>query len=265
MPLKSKKPPQSSDLALRARDGIRIAARHWRRPGTRNLIVMVPGFGQNKDTPIMRRCADIFSDYGDVLCLDLRGTGKSEGRYHFGAGEELDVQAALLWAKSRYGSVELMGFSMGAYISLRAAVDNPKLVQRLFFVSGPTRIDDIVLTLGPIRQAIVRFNPEVRKVSRWAGMDMFFRWGSIFRSKPRGQDLAAALKVPISLLVGSRDQLVLPKLSHRVFEAAASKKVWTVFEGGFHAEYLAVMREVEFRAWILKSRKVLGVEKKGKS
>ena len=249
-------------LTLRTGDGIAIAARLQPGPGKAGgtLIIVAPGFSQNKDTPIMRKACDILADYGDVLCLDFRGTGQSGGRYHFGAQEQLDLAAAFRWAKGRYREVELLGFSMGGYIALRAASEYPGYVSRLYLVSAPSHIKDIAYSLGPLRQLLTMpFRPAVRKVRAWAGRDFFFRYGSLRVPMPYGQDLAAKLKnTPTSMLVGGRDQLVLPLLSRRVFEALPQPKFWTKLERGYHAEYIPAMMEREFRDWFLASRKKLG-------
>jgi pimeloyl-ACP methyl ester carboxylesterase len=249
-------------LSLRTSDGLNLSARLLRRRRSgRSLTIQIPGFGQHNDTRIMRRCSEILSDFGDVLCLDLRGTGGSEGRYHFGAEEHRDVEAALDWAARHYPEIEMLGYSMGAYIALRAAAERPKLFKKLYLVSGPTCIEDIARTLGPIRQLGVLLRPELMSVRLWAGGNFFFRWGSVFRPKPRGEEMAKALKTPVSFLTGERDQLVLPKLSRRVYEAVPGKKLWTQFARGYHAEYLTVMREKEFRDWFEMSRAVLSRRK----
>lgn len=267
MPLKIQQLLVEEELTLYASDGMRIAARLWHRGGVKGpLILVAPGFSQNKDTPIMRRTCEILAEFGDVLCVDFRGTGQSAGRYHFGAEEHLDLKAAFLWARRRSKDIELIGFSMGAYIALRAASEFPGFVRRLYLVSGPTSIGGIVRTLGPIRQGLtVLFKPDVLKVKFWAGSDYFFRWGTIFKKKPAGEDLAAALKIPVSFLVGLRDQLVLPRLSRKVYEAVKSRKLWAEFPRGHHAEYLAIMQQFEFREWYLKSRKALSGPKRSRA
>jgi pimeloyl-ACP methyl ester carboxylesterase len=257
-PLAARRP---MELTLRARDGVAIAARLQPGPGKAGgtLIIVAPGFSQNKDTPIMRKACDILASYGDVLCLDFRGTGRSEGRYHFGAQEQLDLEAAFRWAKGRYRETELMGFSMGGYIALRAAAEYPGNVTRLYLVSAPSHIKDIAYTLGPLRQLLsMPFRPAVRKVRAWAGRDYFFRYGSLRLPMPYGQDLAAKLKdTPTSMLVGGRDQLVLSQLSRKIFDALPQPKYWTKLERGYHAEYIPAMLEKEFRDWFLESRKKL--------
>ncbi len=56
-----------------------------------------------------------------TLRFNFRGTGLSEGEHDEGRGEQDDVRAALDWLHTRYGlPVLVVGFSFGAYVSLRA-------------------------------------------------------------------------------------------------------------------------------------------------
>jgi hypothetical protein len=60
-----------------------------------------------------------------VLRFNFRGTGKSEGDYDDGQGELLDALAAVRWMRDRYPDLPLWlaGFSFGAAIAIRAAVE----------------------------------------------------------------------------------------------------------------------------------------------
>ena len=60
-----------------------------------------------------------------VLRFNFRGTENSEGTYDSGVGEVDDVLAAIDWMGKRFDreSVWLAGFSFGAAVSIKAAVD----------------------------------------------------------------------------------------------------------------------------------------------
>jgi alpha/beta superfamily hydrolase len=57
--------------------------------------------------------------------FNFRGVGASEGRFADGAGEAQDAQAVCAWARARYPGAALWlgGFSFGAMVACRAAVD----------------------------------------------------------------------------------------------------------------------------------------------
>lgn len=62
-----------------------------------------------------------------ALRFNFRGTGASEGAWDEGRGELDDALAAVAWARDRYPDKPLWiaGFSFGAAIAIRAAVETP--------------------------------------------------------------------------------------------------------------------------------------------
>lgn len=240
-------------VRVRTSDGLRLTFWLWDQQKVRDkLLIVAPGFAQHHGTNIMKHIARMFRDQRDVLGVDFRGMAGNPGRYGFGHAEQKDLQAAFAWAKKRrYKRVELIGFSMGAYIGLRALAEDPGPVKRFYFVSGPTCIEDVVRTLGPLRQLLAMLLHPLRIKTRvWAGSQYFFRWDLPLRKKPRGEALASKLSVPTHYLIGSADRLVLPKLTRAVHAATRAPKTLTVFEGGQHAEHMAVTEPVKFLAWM---------------
>lgn len=61
-----------------------------------------------------------------ALRFNFRGTGKSDGEYDEGRGELLDALAAVEWMKVRNPGLSLWlgGFSFGAAIAIRAAIES---------------------------------------------------------------------------------------------------------------------------------------------
>src|SRR5689334_10377673 len=118
------------------RDGVRIAANLFKskRKKVSRLILVCPGFAKEKDGyPISELCWYL-TRYGDVLSVDFRGVGNSEGRYSFGAKEYLDLEPYLKWGRKNYRKNILLGLSLGSYHSLRAACTWPNLVDRMLLV-----------------------------------------------------------------------------------------------------------------------------------
>jgi len=216
------------------------------------LLIVAPGFAQHHGTNIMRHLAHTFWQERDVLGVDFRGMAENPGRYSFGRDEQRDLQAAFAWARAmKYKRVELIGYSMGAYIGLRALAEDPGPVQRFYFVSGPTSIEDIVLTGGPLRQVLAFLMHPLRIHTRvWAGSQFLFRWAWPLGGHPDGRELAKKVTVPTHYLIGSDDQLVLPQLTQAVYDAATAPKTLTVFQGGQHAEYMAVTQPGKFLRWM---------------
>lgn len=234
-------------------DGLNLTFWLWDQERVKDkLLIVAPGFMQHHGTNIMKHVAHMFWKDRDVLGVDFRGMAENPGRYSFGRDEAKDLQAAFAWArKMKYKRVELIGFSMGAYISLRAVAEDPGPVQRLYFVSGPTNIEEIVLSGGPLLQ-LWGFLKDWKRIRLrvWAGSQFFFRWAWPLGGHPNGRELAGRVRIPVHYLVGTEDLLVLPRLTRAVFEQTRSPKSYTVVQDGQHAEYMAVTHPHRVLEWM---------------
>ena len=77
-----------------------------------------------------------------TLRFNFRGTGKSQGRYADGIGEQLDVVAALLTLQQmgiKY--IDLVGYSFGAWVNA-LAIDQCDFVRSMVMVSPPVGFID---------------------------------------------------------------------------------------------------------------------------
>ncbi|MFI1017927.1 alpha/beta hydrolase [Streptomyces sp. NPDC020965] len=109
---------------LTTSDGVRIEALY--QPCTRGragtAIVVAHGFTGSVDRPALRRAAQVFARYADVVTFSFRGHGRSGGRSTVGDREVLDLAAAVAWARARgHRRVVTVGFSMGGSVVLRHA------------------------------------------------------------------------------------------------------------------------------------------------
>lgn len=238
------------ELTFTASDGISLAADwyHGSLPKA-GILVVAPGFAQHKGTPCMKFVAQGLAAQSDVVVLDFRGTGRSQGKFNFGSKEYLDLEPVLAWARLQSSDVRLLGFSLGAYSALRAAVLHPGLVDRLFLVSCPTRIGDILLGGGAILNplALLFRHPKLQGPSKG---DMFFRWGPLFTPNPSASEFAKGLKTPVGFLVAGKDTLVFESQTQRVFDAVPSQKTWLLWPEGLHAELMFLQNPRAFVAWI---------------
>jgi pimeloyl-ACP methyl ester carboxylesterase len=231
-------------------DGVSIAAtwRPGRDPALKRLLVIAPGYAQNQTTRSMRVLLDHLSVLADTLIVDFRGTGKSGGQYHFGAREDQDLLTALAGYRKSYAQIAVLGFSLGAYISLRAQLADP-FAQRLFLVSAFSWPGEILLAGRPLIYAFrsifqrtrFRFPP---------GNQPFFKWGPLFEDRPK---LSAPLSIQgrCHLLAGAQDALVPQRFSRRLYENILGPKTWTLWEKGVHAEQMFLQEPERFLDWIL--------------
>ncbi|HTC21430.1 MAG TPA: alpha/beta fold hydrolase [bacterium] len=237
-------------------DGIRIAANFFqaKRGKKKRLVIVAPGFAKYKDAyPMTEMCREL-TRHGDVLCIDFRGVGKSGGRYGFGAQEYRDLKPFLAWGRKHYRENILLGLSLGSYHCFRAAHAWPKMVDRALLVSCPSQLEDVLKTLGPLRQGFaIATDWKALKKRLTIQANPFFRWGNPFSAKPKAERLAPAVSVPLFFLVGGKDRLVVKSLSRKIYEKASNPKSWTEIPEGNHAEFLYLENEKKFKGWLKKS------------
>jgi pimeloyl-ACP methyl ester carboxylesterase len=241
-----------SQIRLVTEDDVQIHANltHALSSGEKqSCMIVVPGFAQNSQTAVFSQISDHLAKYADVLCIDPRGTGSSEGGYYFGTHEYLDVIAAVQWAKTHYSDFYLLGFSLGAYSALRAAVSMEHRLRHLFLVSCPTSVDEIFWSGAAIRH----FLSLIPRRGAWGkDRDLFFRWRYPFGKKPSAEDLASRLQTPVSFLVGGRDLLTPKCMSQRVYQQVRkAQKNWLELPEGDHAEELFLSPSKEVENWLL--------------
>lgn len=237
--------------------GLKLAAT-WHaaepQPG-RILIVQVPGFAQWKDSRSMLLVTSLLTPTADVLSLDMRGNGASEGAYTFGAEEARDVQAAVAALPRSYSRIAFLGMSMGAYISLRAAAEGPLRPWRLLLVSCPTSFEGIASSWAMVAHPFDMLFHKKRHFVVPPQANPYFHWGPMFLEKPSGVDLAPRLSCPVAFLVGYKDSLVFASLSRAVFNAAPEPKTWELWRDGLHAEAMALQHPERFQAWVKRALK----------
>ncbi|MFT3742212.1 MAG: alpha/beta fold hydrolase [Gammaproteobacteria bacterium] len=237
----------TTSLEFQTTDGLKIQANLYSKNAHTTLILVAPGFSQFKDSrPLQRLGADLQA-LADVLIMDFRGTGQSEGRYTFGAREYLDLQPALTWARGHYQKVIVLGFSLGAYTTLRAAELYPQCIDHLLLIACPTQFEDVVksgLFLSHFlwrKKPVFKIAPEVQP---------FFRWGWPFYSKPNAKSFVNQIHLPADFLKTEDDTLVQPSQTQQVFEAYAGPKTLTVMPGRYHAEGLYLFDPEVFVGWV---------------
>ncbi len=237
------------DLRFTTSDGQNIAATFYPNKLSHQLLILAPGFAQNKDTIVMSGLCRAVQKTSNALCFDFRGTGQSSGTYVFGAKEFLDIESILRWAETKFKTVNLLGLSLGAYSAVRAAYEWPELISKLLLVSCPTSIEDIISTGGPFSDTYYFFthpnSPELK-----TGADWIFRWGSLFDPKPNLKSIAPKIMVPAAFFSGAADHLVLNSLSREVYVAMAGSKSWDSMSDGDHAEAMYVQHPRQFVQWI---------------
>ncbi len=101
-----------------------------------------PHYGGSMFDKVLHATSCALHDAGiSTLRFNLRGAGRSEGRFEGGEGEAQDVRAAIDHAARDHDGVIVVGFSFGAWIGLRAGMDDPR-VRGLVGLAMPVDVYD---------------------------------------------------------------------------------------------------------------------------
>lgn len=228
-------------------DGVKIAFNVYKN-GFKSVLIFLPGWFMTKDSRVFVQMCEVFSTFTDVVCLDFRGHGKSGGLYTFTAKEIADVKAVVNRVKTDYDNVFLIGFSLGASISLLYA-SNCDCIDKIIAVSPAEDFNKIENCFWK-KEAWL---PTLQKAE-------IKRWFSIrpeipFRKKIKPRDVVEKITVPVLFIAGEKDPTVYPEHTEHLYEKAVCKKKYKLFKNCNHAEDLFLQRKTEFteicRSWLI--------------
>lgn len=176
-------------------EGLTIEGRLARRAGTKGVVVTHPHplYGGDMYNNVVEAVIGSYREAGyTTLRFNFRGVGGSQGKYGQGLGEQHDVQAALSWlAQLGAGSIDLVGYSFGAWVAALGARDFHPM-ERLVLIAPPVGFFDfskvrelpqlVLVIVGgqdniapveDIKAAMAVWNSEAR-LAIVAGADHFF-------------------------------------------------------------------------------------------
>ena len=215
-----------SEHWIPASEGARLSAVLLRQPGARTTILY---FGGNGFT-IERHgawAASVFAPLGvDLMIVDHRGYGRSEGRPSQ-ANLEADGIVAFDYLSERIGvpppRIVVHGQSLGSFIAGHVAARRP--AGGVVLESSATTTEEWVdANVRGLARVFVRtrIDPALRGRGNLANM--------------------AAIEEPLLLLVGSADRTTPPRLSDSLYAASplpAGRKTLLVVPGAGHTDVLA--------------------------
>lgn len=221
------------NLILNTRDKQKISAVHYSR-GFPKAVVLCHGFFNNKDVHLFKAMSLCLSEHYDVFAFDFRGHGKSSGLFSWTARESADLDAVLGQVRTfHYDSIGLIGFSLGAALSLSQAARDPD-ISTVIAVSAPFEFweidfhfwkpgmwDDLKLNLG------------------YKGRGKGVRPGNLFENKVAAISIVDRISPrPVLFIHGEKDWLIKARHSQRLYDQARDPKRLLVIPGGGHAEML---------------------------
>ena len=212
-------------------DNVSISFNHYTQGQREAVVIICPGFFQSKETPTFRRIAEALAIEQDVVAMDFRGHGRSDGFYTFLAYEGQDLEAVLRWVGARYARIGIIGFSLGGAIAINTASRHPEKIRSLIAVSAPASFEEIEFhwwTPEAMRAGIQGLEPGVG-----------CRPGSLFLAKDRPLERVAGLSdTSVLFMHGTGDPIVGEGHSRRLYAAAKEPKRLEIIEGGGHAQTL---------------------------
>jgi beta-lactamase superfamily II metal-dependent hydrolase/pimeloyl-ACP methyl ester carboxylesterase len=222
-----------------ASDGKRLAGRWYpalEPSPTGRTIVLLHGFAE--DSSMWEWCrASLLNRHGwNVVAIDSRGYGRSEGPFaSFGGREAGDVQAWLDAISERVAKLDptvsfqpgLWGRSMGAVIALRAAAVDDRIAS-LVLESPLVDLETAIATWLqsrrlPFGRILARLI--IHRAGKLAGIAL---------NRPRPIELAPRVVCPTLIVHGTEDTLIPITEARRLAQAFPSSPCWFDVPGAAH-------------------------------
>lgn len=237
------------EVSIASHDGLRLRGRYYHYADGAPLEIMCHGYKGNAIRDFCGNWRVAKEDGRNVLLIDQRCHGKSEGHtITFGLLERKDVLGWTNWAKSRFGEVPMMlsGVSMGAATVLMVSgmelPGNVKAVVADCPFDAPSNI--IKKVLGQDMGMPVKL---VYPLIRFGGMV----YGHFNLNGFSPLEAMKKTNLPILLVHGDDDRFVPYAMSENIHAAAPEKITFHTVPGAGHAlnymtdpeTYTRVLRE----------------------
>lgn len=218
-----------TDVSFKTSDGLTL--RGWWIPGTQDqTVVMVHGLSNNRSEGFDK--AGYLHQAGyNLLVFDLRGHGQSGGSgTTMGYREPEDVSAAVAEARSLSpGPIALMGYSLGAAVSVEEAAVNPD-VTAVVEDSGFSSAGDVFVA----RFSEVTHLPGVPWAAPLLALAQMDTGTSLWNVQPVA--MAARLHKPLLAIVGTADTIVPPAEGVALYNASEGPKQLLEVPGAGHVQ-----------------------------
>jgi pimeloyl-ACP methyl ester carboxylesterase len=218
---------------LTTQDNEKISYRHF-SGGKDTVVIVCHGYYNSKDSDYVSALNNELSAHFDVFAFDLRGHGKSSGVFTMTSREENDFNAVLDHLKGKYAKTAVVSFSMGSAIAINT-LSKRSDVQSLVCISPVSDVSKIDFNFWDldIAQDIVY---TLFTAAGWRGRGV--RQGPFWLKKEKPSEAVKKLKIPVLYIHGSKDWVIRPHHSRRLYANTQSKKEFVFIENGPHAEYL---------------------------
>lgn len=248
------------NVEFTAKDGVRLRGWWFPRPGSRRVVVGLPGHLGTKGD-LLGIGSALWRHGDNVLLFDFRGVGDSDtGPASLAYHEVWDAHAAIEFANARVpaASVGVIGYSMGAAVALITASRNPSVLAVV--------ADSSFATMGQVighafhRRGVPKW-PTVLITDWWNRI----RYGYSF-ADVRPIDAVGSMNArPVLFIHGTADTIIPEAHAHELFAAAVHpKELWIVDEAAHCGAYFADRAEYVTRVagffdeWLPEAGKAVG-------
>ena len=207
-------------FSVRAADGVRIAGLHLDRSDSETLAIYVHGFLANKNHRRVPRFVQALAQRVDVMAIDLRGHGESEGETTLGAQEVLDIEATVAYARRiGYERIVTIGSSMGGASVIRHAALHQS--QSAVVTIGAFADANDVSPSSNVGLSLLFGQTWGR---HWSYLTRGTRIGNLMEHEAPWQLVGRVSPLPLLLIHGAWDATVLPRALDRLYEHANEPK-----------------------------------------
>jgi uncharacterized protein len=233
------------EVDLVAADGVAFGAWFFRHTGSSQVIVISPGHkGRRQD--VLGIAVALWRKGFNVLCYSYRGMPSSDrALITMGVREVQELAAAIAFARRRVrdARIGLLGYSMGAVVSLLGAAGDPS-VEALVLDSPYSDLGQ-VLRENVRRRALLPGAPFVFGVSLWLRL----RHGVRMADASPISVLTGLEQRPLFFIHGGADAVTSVQHSRRLYDAyRGPREIWIVqgapHTGGYFADRLLYVERV---------------------
>lgn len=210
-------------IEIKSYDNLKLIAKYFKKENSNKMIIMFHGYRSIAENDFGAQAKWYYENGYNVLLVDQRSHGKSEGKYiTFGVKEKYDVVSWCEYVANNFkelNEIILAGMSMGSTtVLLASALNLPRNVKGIIADCGFTSPKDIISKVAEKRYGIngKMILPLVNILCIViAKFDLY---------EANVPDVMHKNQLPILFIHGQADDFVPSKMSKENFNACKSKK-----------------------------------------